>query len=141
MFALSNFYQDCRRADADVILYRGMPAPAATLREGGDYCVMFDFDQLRTVRALRGAAMHEDGHLTTGCLHKVDSPYQLVAQMEERADASTFERFLTAEELRAAMRAGYTEPWQLAEYFDLPERTIRRALCWWTQNRGVDFNG
>lgn len=140
MFELSNFYEDCRQADADIMLYSGMPAPAATLRDGKYYCVALDFSQLLTVRELRGIAMHEDGHLTTGCLHKVDSPYQLVSQAEYRANAASFRRFLPPEELLAAMRQGYAAPCQLAEYFDLPEEIIAQALAYWTEARGVDFN-
>jgi hypothetical protein len=30
--------------------------------------------------------------------------------------------------------------WQLAEYFDLPERDVQAALAYWTEHKGVDFN-
>ena len=29
---------------------------------------------------------------------------------------------------------------ELAEYFDLPEDDIKKALHYWTECRGVDFN-
>ena len=45
-----------------------------------------------------------------------------------------------AEELREAFTSGFTEPWQLAEYFDLPQRDIESALHYWTVCRGIDFN-
>ena len=86
------------------------------------------------------AMLHESGHLHTGALHKVNSPFQLVEQNEYRADADAFRRCLPPDEIRTAMRAGYTEPWQLAEYFDLDEDYIKKALHYWTQCRGVDFN-
>lgn len=75
---------------------------------------------------MRTAMLHESGHLHTGALHKVDSPFQLVEQNEYRADADAFRRCLPPDEIRTAMRAGYTEPWQLAEYFDLDEDYIKK---------------
>ena len=38
------------------------------------------------------------------------------------------------------MQKGYTETWQLADYFDLDEDYIKKALHYWTECRGVDFN-
>ena len=108
-----------------------------TLRDGGWYCVGLDFAKLGTIRALRTATMHELGHLRTGALHKVDSPYQLVAQSEYRANADSFGRYLNPQALRQAMRAGFREPWELAEYFDLEESCIRQALYYWTECRGI----
>ena len=69
-----------------------------------------------------------------------NSPFQLVEQAEYRANADAFRCSLPPDEIRAAMQAGYTEPWQLAEYFDLEESYIKKALHYWTQCRGIDFN-
>lgn len=140
MYELSDFYAYCARNDVDVMPYRGAPQPAMTLRDGSYYCVALDFDKITDTQMLRGCTMHEYGHLKTGALHKCDSPYQLVQQAEYRAEACAARTFLPAAELAAAMRAGYTAPWQLAEYFDLPQRTIEGALHYWRDCRGVDFN-
>ena len=89
---------------------------------------------------MRGVCYHELGHLATGALHKVDSPYELVERSESRAVSWSAQTFLTEEHFRQAFRQGYTEPWQLAEYFDLPEADVRAALAYWTQRKGIDFN-
>ena len=104
------------------------------------YAVGLNFLKLKTVRQMRTAMLHESGHLHTGALHKVDSPFQLVAQNEHRADANAFRRCLPPEEICQAMHQGYTEPWQLADYFDLDEDYIKKALHYWTECRGIDFN-
>ncbi|MEE0801077.1 MAG: hypothetical protein U0L91_07340 [Gemmiger sp.] len=140
MFELSDFYDYCKQNQVDVIPFNRLPTPAMTVRDGGRYAVGLNMQRIRTTRLLRTAAMHENGHLRTGALHKVVSPYQIVAQAEHKADADSFRQYLPPEELQAAMRAGYTEPWQLAEYFDLEESYIRKALAYWTECRGVDFN-
>ena len=56
------------------------------------------------------------------------------------ANRRAIETYLPLDALRGAMRAGYTEPWQLAEYFDLPEQDIKNALTYWSERQNVDFN-
>ena len=124
MFSLSDFYGYCKMNDVDVFPFNSLPQAACTARDQGYYAVALNFSKLKTTRSMRTAMMHESGHLHTGALHKVYSPFQIVAQNEYRADADSFRRYLPADELREAMRQGYTEPWQLEEFFDLDEDNI-----------------
>lgn len=140
MFYTSDFYEYCKNNDVDVISFNRLPADAATIRYHGYYSVGLNFCRMLTVRQVRTAMMHESGHLRTGALHKVNSPFQIMEQSEHRADADSFRRYLPAEEIRAAIKQGYTEPWQLSEYFDLDEEYIKKALRYWRECRGVDFN-
>ena len=141
MFELSDFYGYCRANQVDVIPFAGCPCPGATVRDGVYVAVFLDFTQIRSTRLLRGVCCHEMGHVATGALHKVDSPYELAERSEYRANRWCAQHFMSQEDFREAFEAGYTEPWQLAEYFDMPERDVRAALTYWTQRRGVDFNG
>lgn len=140
MFELSDFYRYCRGSRVDVIPFLGMPAPGATVRDGEDHAIFLDFSKIRSTRQLRGVCMHEQGHVATGALHKVSSPYETAQRSEYRAHRWTAEHCLTREEFQSAFRAGCRELWELAEYFDLPERDVQNALTYWTQSRGVDFN-
>ena len=58
---------------------------------------------------------------------------------EYKANRWAIQRYLPFEELQKAMGAGHTEPWQLAEYFQLPEETVRRALHYYLRTRGLRF--
>ena len=140
MFELSDFYGFCREKGIHVIPYDGAPAPGTTLRDGEAWAVFLDFTKLRSTRLLRGVCLHELGHAATGALHKVSSPYELVDRSEYRAAKWAAERYLTAQDFRAAFAQGYTELWQLAEYFDLPEQEIKNALTYWSERKGIDFN-
>ena len=140
MFELSDFYGFCKANQVDVIPFDGIPCPGATIRDGSFYAVFLDFTKIRSTRLLRGVCCHEMGHVATGALHKVDSPYELAERSEYRANRWAAQHYLTQEDFREAFDAGYTEPWQLAEFFDMPERDIRSALTYWTERRGVDFN-
>ena len=123
----------------DVIPYFGMPQPGATLRDGSYYAVFLDFSKIMTTRLLKGVCCHELGHIATGALHKVDSPYELVERSEYRANRYMAQAFLTEAAFRDAFNAGYTELWQLAEYFDLPEQDIKNALTYWSERRQINF--
>lgn len=123
----------------DVIPYDGCPKPGATIRDQGYYAVFLDFTKIKSTRLLRGVCYHELGHIATGALHKVDSPYELAERSEHRAIRWAAENYLNETAFREAFAAGFTETWQLAEYFDLPESDILAALRYWTQCRGIDF--
>ena len=139
MFEISDFYDYCKSHDVDVIPYMGCPQPGATIRDEGFYAVFLDFSKIQSTRLLRGVCCHELGHVATGALHKVDSPYELAERSEHRAIRWAAETYLTEEAFREAFTAGFTEIWQLSEYFDLPEPDIQAALRYRTQCRGIDF--
>lgn len=140
MFELSDFYKYCQTNQIDVIPYTGSPQPGATIRDGGYYAVFLDFSKIKSTRLLRGICYHELGHAATGALHKLDSPYELIERNEYRANRWSAEQYLTEEAFREAFSQGYTELWQLSEYFDLPERDIQAALTYWAERKGIDFN-
>lgn len=140
MFRLADFYDYAEENDVDVIPYIGMPHPAATLRAGDHYAVAIDFSKIDTTRQLRSMCMHEQGHCMTGALHKVDSPFELVERMEHRAHRAVIERYLTPADFQKAFNAGYTELWELEEWFDLPQEDILRAYHYWTECKGIHLN-
>ena len=139
MFEISDFYGFCKANGVDVIPYDGCPQPGATIRDHGFYAVFLDFTKIHSTRLLRGICCHEMGHIATGALHKVDSPYELVERSEYRAARWVTEHYLPEDAFREAFQAGYTELWQLAEYFDLPERVIESALTYWKEQKSIVF--
>lgn len=70
---------------------------------------------------------HELGHYYTGTYYKFYSPLQLQAQAEWKADTWMVCDQVPVEDLRDAIHRGYTEPWELADYFGVPEKVILRA--------------
>ena len=139
MFEIADFYQYCKKHNVDVIPYDGCPQAGATVRDADYYAVFLDFTKIRSTRLLRGVCAHELGHIATGALHKVDSPYELVERSEYRATRWLTENYLTKEAFRTAFDEGHTELWQLSEYFDLPERCIQDALTYWKERKEIDF--
>lgn len=70
---------------------------------------------------------HEMGHYHTGTYYTLYSPLQIKEKYEYQADVWMVKFLIPPDELRQAIDKGYTEPWQLAEYFDVPECVILRA--------------
>ena len=139
MFELSDFYNYCKQNNVDVIPFMGMPSQGATVRDGTEMAIFLDFSLIAGTRQLKGVCLHEQGHAATGALHKVCSPYETVERSEHRANRWCAEHYLTEEDFRKAFRGGCTQLWELAEYFDLPEPDIEKALNYWTDCRGIDF--
>ena len=52
----------------------------------------------------------------------------MVAKHEYKANRWAIERYVPFDDLQTAFAHGYTERWQLAEYFDLPESFISKVL-------------
>lgn len=88
---------------------------------------------------MKGALAHEVGHCATGCTHKVSSSLDLVEKHEYTANRWAIERYLPFDAMNDAMEHGYVEPWALAEYFDLPENFILKAIRYYTIYRGQKF--
>lgn len=139
MFELGDFYAYCKANQVDIIPYAGAPCPGTTIRDQGFYAVFLDFSKIHSLRLLRGICYHELGHTATGALHKIDSPYELVERSEYRANRWSAEHYLTVAAFQEAFSQGYTELWQLSEYFDLPEQDIEKALAYWTVSKGIRF--
>ena len=74
---------------------------------------------------------HELGHCLTGSFYNIYATADNRRRHENRADKWAVEYLIPARELDEAVAAGYTQLWQLAEYFGVSEDMIRKALCWY----------
>lgn len=140
MNELSDLYDYARAENIGVYNYPIGFRPALSIKDGPRRAVFLDFNQLRTLAEINEAAGHEHGHHETGAYHKVDSPFELWQRSEHRADRWFYEKYVSVDQIKEAFKAGYTETWELAQWFELPESRIKKALHYWTECRGVDFN-
>lgn len=79
------------------------------------------------------ALFHELGHCETGSFYNQFSPFEVQQKHETRADKWAIKKLIPKDELDEAVAAGYTQPWELAEYFDVTEEFIKKAVCWYTR--------
>lgn len=70
---------------------------------------------------------HELGHCETGCMYDENTPLWLRKKYERAADKWAIKKLIPKDELEAAFQKGYTEVWELAEYFEVTEDFVRKA--------------
>ena len=73
------------------------------------------------------ALLHETGHCETGAFYNIHSPFDIIGKQEYRANKWAAEHALPKAALEQAAAEGYTEAWQLAEYFGVTEDFVRFA--------------
>lgn len=74
---------------------------------------------------------HELGHCVTGSFYNIYAAVDCRRRHENRADKWAVTTLIRVEELDNAIAQGCTEVWELAEYFQVTETFIRKALCWY----------
>lgn len=100
---------------------------ATTINYNNTYGIFIDYKKFDSWKDEFCALIHEFGHCKTGTTHQLCSPFQLIEQHEYKANCAAVFETLPFDTLQNAVCAGYTEPWQLAEYFNLPEEFIHTA--------------
>lgn len=83
---------------------------------------------------------HELGHCMTGSFYGRCTPLDERGRCETRAERWAIRRVLPYEALKGAMEGGLTELAQLAEYFEVPEQMIRKAIAYYTGPCGLRFS-
>lgn len=101
---------------------------AVTIEFGERYGIFMDFSNIHTTAEERMVVAHEGGHAVTGATHKVCSPFDLIEKHECRANRWAYKKLIHKDKLDEAVTLGYTEPWELAEYFNVSEPFLLNAI-------------
>lgn len=140
MLSLVGLYQ---RAEHNGISVDDFPlkkrAALAVLDNIGGCHIAIDRRRLENRADEKYKLAHEMGHCVTGALYSRNVPFETIERCEERANRWAIENCLPLDEIKIAMRAGLTEAWQLAEWYDLPEGFVHKALQYYSEAKGVDF--
>jgi hypothetical protein len=73
---------------------------------------------------------HELGHCLTGSFYNQYSSHDLRRRHEIRADKWAIRQLVPAHKLDEAIADGRTEIWELAEYFNVTEDFMRKAVAY-----------
>lgn len=132
MMDLLDLYRLAEKEDITVDCYELRSREALSLLAPNGSCsIAIDPLQLRSEADEREKLAHELGHCETGSFYNRWTPFDLRQKHENRADKWAIRALVPREELTAALAAGHTEPWELAELFQVTEAFIRKALCWY----------
>lgn len=96
----------------------------------GNQCVIgIDPSVCVCERELRAHLTHELGHCLNGGFYSLYSPLDIREKHEVKADKWAIQRLISKEDYEDAIHNGINEVWSLAEYFNVPEDFMRKAMC------------
>lgn len=96
--------------------------------EEGECYIAIDPFQLKSETDEKLKLAHELGHCMTGSFYNRWAACDVRQKHERRANKWAIGQLVPRAELRAALRSGLTQPWELAEHFDVSEAFIRKAM-------------
>ena len=130
MRALQEFYRIAEQQNISVDLFPLQMREALSLMDScGDCHIAIDPEKLKGEPDERAKLAHELGHCLTGAFYNRYSDFDCRQRHENRADKWAVRQIISVEDLDTAIAAGYTEVWQLAEYFSVTEQFMRKAIC------------
>lgn len=94
----------------------------------GKYAVALDVSKLKTNADIVAALAHELGHCKTHSFYNINNILDVRTKHEYNADKWACENLLPKDEMLEAFHQGYVEVWQLAEYFEVSENLVKKAL-------------
>lgn len=90
--------------------------------------IIINPQKIKTQRQTKECLAHELGHHIKNAFYNISSTLETRERQEERATRWAAQELVPADELKAAFDKGYTEIWQLAEYFDVSEDFMRNII-------------
>lgn len=105
---------------------------ALSIMDGdGDCFIVIDPRRILSDIDERSKLAHELGHCVTGAFYNQYSNYDCRQRHENRADKWAVKQLIPVDQLDDAIAAGYTEIWELADYFGVTEDLARKAVCYY----------
>lgn len=112
-----SLFDEIERNNIEVYLGSMPAAKSASANIGNDYYIALDEQSLA----------HEAGHCITGSFYNLYAPLDRRSKHERRADKWAVKKLIPKAELEAQLRQGL-EPYELAEFFNVTEEFIHKAL-------------
>lgn len=78
---------------------------------------------------------HELGHCETLAFYNMYAPVDVRGKQENKADRWAIKRLVPEEKYRRALRNGYTDINSLAEFFDVTDEFMEKAVQYYSKNK------
>lgn len=132
---LLELYQRAEQQGIDIDYFPMRQVKSVSFTDGW---VAIDVDKVNTSREEKAILAHELGHCETGSFYNVYSPLDIRGKHERRADKRAFQLLVPKSDLDEAVKAGITEIWELADYFDVPCEFMQKAITYYHE---IDLAG
>lgn len=111
---------------------------AMSLLDKGHCYIGMDDKQCESIAEQKVVLSHELGHCETGSFYNQYSPFDIRERHELRADRWAIEKIVSRHYFKSAVNAGVTEPWELAELFNVPQPFIEKAMAYYHMLDTID---
>lgn len=133
MKSLEEFYRIAEEQNIAVDRFKLSSREALSLMDLDGQCfIALDPSKIQSEADERAKLAHELGHCVTGSFYNRYSNFDCRQRHENRADKWAIRQLITPEELDQAVASGYTEVWDLADYFGVTEQFVKKAICLYT---------
>ena len=93
--------------------------------------IAMDVDKFENSIEEKEVLAHEMGHIETGSFYNFFSPFDIKAKHENKANKQAIKKLVPLDELKEALINGFTEIWQLAEYFDVSTIFMTKCIAYY----------
>lgn len=126
---LDELYEIAEREDIDIYAADLPLTQSMSIMDDDLNCYIgIDYDMIDSTTDEKRKLAHEIGHCVKGAFYNRHSKLDLISKHEYSADKWACETLLPKYEMQTAFENGYVEVWQLAEYFDITEDLVKKAL-------------
>lgn len=92
--------------------------------------IAMDVRKIHTTKEETVILAHELGHCMTGSFYQINT-FETRDRMEHRAFKWAVQTIIPFQELLKQLKSGMTEPYELAEYFNVTEEFMRKAISFY----------
>lgn len=129
MIDLTELYDEAAEQGVEVFWFSLDRAESLSFcDEDGKCYIAMDPWYMRTATEELLKLGHELGHCATGSFYNEYAALDIRQKHENRANKWAIKKIIPEDDLLEAVAQGYREPWELAEYFNVPEPYIRKAM-------------
>lgn len=101
---------------------------AASIEYNGNYAIFLNAGKIKNTDDFFVKAAHEYGHCSTGALHKLNSPFDVIGKHERIANQKSVEDFLPSEQILNAVKSGCRQLYEIADFVGMPEKFVKKAV-------------
>ena len=132
MTSLLSLYQQADFSEITVDCFTLDSREALSVMDDNGNCfIAIDPFKLKNHADETAKLAHEMGHCITGSFYNKWATCDIRQKHELRADKWAFRRLVPRDELYSYYQHGITQPWELAEIFELPEELVRKAMAFY----------
>ena len=132
---IQRLYDIAKENDIEVDCFNLDGSESLSLTDEDFNCyIAIDLDALNSTRDEKRKLAHELGHCMTGAFYNKYSKFDLRAKHEFTAEKWAIKKLIPKDELKNAVEHGFEEYWQLADFFDVPNDFIYKAIEFYKSN-------